>query len=160
MARLNYYACKDHSEYGCFGCIFLSHGGNGYVCDRRGNEIQLGKIFKKFSGQNMKYIPKLFFFDICRSGARATDRPVLDCGFNTLYAYACSEGHNSYCTKDGSKYTTTLCNVIKERYSSQAKRDIMTIMRVVNYKMEEKSKEGTYQCPAPITTLTQQLFLY
>ena len=159
MDILNHYACKDHSSYGCFGCIFLSHGGNGVVYDRRGKGIPLRKIFEKFRGKNMINIPKLFFFDICRSW-RALSEPAVYCGFNALYAYACSEDSDSYCTKDGSVYTTTLCDVIRERYLRGVKTEIMEILRVVNQRMEKDSKVGIFQCPVPISTLTKELFLW
>ena len=156
MAVLDMYARKDHSAYGCFGCFFLSHGANGVVCDREGNGIKVGRIFAKFGGQKFLQMPKLFFFDVCRKGAAG--EPVGDCGFNTVYAYACSEGYYSYCTENGSRYTTTLCEAIETRFKNEKKRDILTILTVVNQLME-KSK-GKYQCPAPISTLTKKLYLY
>ena len=155
MCTLNHYACKDHSAYECFGCIFLSHGGNGVVYDRRGKVVPFRKIFEKFRGRNMRSIPKLFFFDLCRS-VRAPSEPVVDCGFNALSVYAYSEGSDSHCTT----YTTTLCDVIRDRYLKGLKRDIMEILRVVNQRMEKESKRGEFQCPALTSTLTQRLFLW
>ena len=156
MEQLEEYAGKNQSAFGCFGCYFLSHGANGVVCDQEGKRIKVGKIFNKFKGRQFRDKPKLFFFDVCRVGAAG--KPVGNCGFHTVYAYACSEGYYSYCTENGSQYTITLCEAIEERFKAGKKRDIMRILMVVNSLMEERA--ANYQCPAPIITLTKKLFLW
>ncbi|XP_076824144.1 uncharacterized protein LOC143470121 [Clavelina lepadiformis] len=63
----------DHSNYDCFGCAILTHGGDNDVLYARDAKMELKEFTRPFSPDNCPSLarkPKLFFIQACRGYKR------------------------------------------------------------------------------------------
>ncbi|XP_013094741.2 caspase-8-like [Biomphalaria glabrata] len=166
----------DHSQYDCFVCCILTHGGEGFVFGSNGRKYSIKEIINCFSAQKCPTLagkPKLFFLQACRGKRHQAatvvemdapemipaDEDLLPPEADFLLGYATVADAVSYRSRStGTFYISELTkalNTLADKY------DLLRILTRVNYEVSrlvysegQGEQRIVYkQIPAPQYTL-------
>ncbi|CAN8020098.1 unnamed protein product [Ixodes persulcatus] len=163
---------KDDAD--CFVCFFLSHGklGRIFSCDDDLTFRQL--IDPVMRSKSLKNKPKLFFIQACQEydGTDYKDAPdgwsySIPSYPDVFVGFSTPPGYYSWRNeRHGSHYINALCSVLDEEVSSDKRRDLVSLMGVVNrqlglhfesYTPSNDKTDRKKQTPCFVSSLTRKL---
>ncbi|XP_071950867.1 caspase-8-like [Antedon mediterranea] len=169
---------RDHTEYDCFVCCILSHGGLGTVAGSDGetcNIIELADGLRPDKCESLSRKPKVFFIQACRN-YKQTEEDKLTPENNPsvpdfLLGYATTPlAKAKRNRKHGSYFIRNLTKALEERHHTDHILDILTHVnyevskitsrRIASFKITscKKTSGGGGQVPSPQYTLTKRLY--
>nr|XP_002131546.1 uncharacterized protein LOC100178691 [Ciona intestinalis] len=177
----------DHSNYDCFACVILTHGGDKDVLYARDDKMELKDFMQPFRGDNCPSLatkPKLFFIQACRGFKLAEPvkvRPVqcdslnydtTDGGSATVDEFATIPAEADFLIaqstvpkyyswrnkSNGSIFIQALCLTFNLFGEKQEIMQMMTkVNRMVAYDYESASKDPKMNQKKQIPSITTQL---
>lgn len=175
LKKVDHYAyATDHSEYNCFACAVLTHGGKDDILYAKDGEYHIRNIMDPFRHcRSLDGKPKLFFIQACRGksvdpGKRisvesdAVDIPELvkeeqhittiPIESNFLIAYSTTEGYYSYRhPEEGTWFIQSLGHCFREYVNMELLQILTMANRYVCHNRESTTEK---QAPSIVTRLT------
>ncbi|CAL1529067.1 unnamed protein product [Lymnaea stagnalis] len=186
IAKVKSVTSYDHSNYDCFVCCILSHGGEGFIFGTNGRKVLITDITGHFRAQFCPTLagkPKLFFLQCCRGKSHQqahpplkppmfeTDAPqlviddeeLIPSEADFLFGYATVADAVSY--RSRSSGTFYISELTKALDSYAHREDLLTLLTRVNdgvsRRVYSETKNGEHivykQIPAPQYTLRKVL---
>ena len=162
---------KDFSRFDCFVCVILSHGSKDgiYGTDDEVIKIEaITKLFRRDECPSLEGKPKIFLIQACRGSQQdrvpveSDSEPIpfssssLPADADFLICFASAPGHQSYRTRFGSWFISSVAEVFREYADREHLMDMM--LRVNNRVAQFFSKEGLRQMPCQVCMLTRKVF--
>ncbi|XP_078493038.1 uncharacterized protein LOC100178691 [Ciona intestinalis] len=177
----------DHSNYDCFACVILTHGGDKDVLYARDGKMELKDFMQPFRGDNCPSLatkPKLFFIQACRGfklaepvkvrrlqydslncdttdggPATAEEFATIPAEADFLIAQSTVPKYYSWRNKsNGSIFIQALCLTFNLFGEEQEIMQMMTkVNRMVAYDYESASKDPKMDQKKQIPSITTQL---